>query len=57
MQCGVKEKVKVRKQNTVEEGIQCFRCWGVEYYKWECPNIKVEEERRRSREVMYVISL
>ena len=57
MQCGVKEKVKVRKQNTVEEGIQCFRYWGVEYYKWECPNIKVEEERRRSREVMHVISL
>ena len=33
MQCGVKEKVKVRKQETVEEGIQCFRCWRIGHYK------------------------
>jgi len=33
MQCGVKEEVKVRRQKIIEEEIQCFRCWGVEYYK------------------------
>ena len=26
MQCGVRGEVKVRKQETVEEGVQCFRC-------------------------------
>ena len=33
MQCGVREKAKVRRQETVEEGVQCFRCWGIGYYK------------------------
>ena len=56
MQCRVKEEVKVRKQETVEEGVQCFRCWGVGHYKWECPNIKVEKERKRSGEVVCVVS-
>jgi len=27
----------------------------VGHYKWECPNIKVEKERR-SRKVVYVVS-
>jgi len=22
-----------------EKEIKCFRYWGVEYYKWKCPNI------------------
>ena len=48
--------MKVRKQKTVEERIQCFRCWGVGHYKWECPNIKVEKERKRSGEVVCVVS-
>jgi len=26
------------------------------YYKWKCPNIKVEKERRKSKEVAYVVS-
>jgi len=26
IQCGVKEEVTVRRQKTVEEGVQCFRC-------------------------------
>jgi len=26
MQCGVRGEVKVRKQETVEEEVQCFRC-------------------------------
>jgi len=56
IQCRVKEKVKVRKQETVEEGVQYFRYWKVGYYKWKCPNIKVEKERRRSGEVVYVVS-
>ena len=50
MQCGVGEEVKVRKQETVEEGVQCFRYWRMGHYKWECPNIKVEKKRRRSEE-------
>jgi len=33
MQCGVKEEVKVRRQEIVEEEIQCFRYWEVEYHK------------------------
>jgi len=33
MQYGVKEKVKVRKQEILEEGVQYFRYWGVGYYK------------------------
>ena len=57
IQCRVKEKVKVRKQETVEEGVQYFRYWKVGHYKWKCPNIKVEKERRRSGEVVYVVSL
>jgi len=40
----VKEEIKVRKQEIVEE-IKCFRCWGIEHYKWECPNIEVEKRR------------
>ena len=55
MQYRVKE-VKVRKQETVEEGVRCFRCWGVGHYKWECPNIKVEKGRKRSGEVVYMVS-
>ena len=53
IQYRVKEEVKVRKQETVEERIQCFRCWGVGHYKWEYPNIKVEKERRRSEKVVH----
>jgi len=53
MQCGVREEAKVRRQETVEEGVQCFRCQGIGHYKWECPNIKVEKERK-SKEAMHV---
>jgi len=51
MQYGVREEAKVSRQETGEKGVQCFRCWGTEYYKWECPNIKVEKERRSKRVV------
>ena len=47
------EEAKVRRQETVEEGVQCFRCQGIGHYKWECPNIKVEKERK-SKEAMRV---
>jgi len=33
MQCGVREEAKVRRQETVEEGVQCFRYQGIGYYK------------------------
>jgi len=52
----MREEVKVRKQKTVEEEVQCFRCWRIGHYKWECPNIKMEKERR-SKKVAYAISL
>ena len=32
MQYGVKEKVGIKRQETVEE-IKCFRCWGEGHYK------------------------
>jgi len=57
MQYRVKEKVKVRKQETVKEEVQCFRYWRVEHYKWKCLNIKVEKERRKSGEAAHVVSL
>jgi len=40
MQCGVREEIKVRRQETMEE-VRCFRCWGIGHLKWKCPNIKV----------------
>ena len=46
MQCGVGGEVKVRRQEVVKE-VQCFRCKGIGHYKWECPNIEVEKEKRR----------
>ena len=42
----LREEVKVRRQEVVEE-VQCFRCRGTGYYKWEYPNIAVEKEQRR----------
>jgi len=56
MQCEVKEKVEIRKQETVEEGMQCFRCQRIEYYKQECPVTK-EEKKRRSKEAACAVSL
>ena len=51
MQCSIKEEVKIRRQEIVEE-IKCFRCWGVGHYKWECPNTKVKRKKRREEEVV-----
>lgn len=58
MQCEVKEEVQVRRQKMAEIGVQCFRCWKMGYYKWECPNIKIKKKkkRRKSKEAMYVVS-
>jgi len=56
MQCGVKERVEIRKQETVEKGVQCFRCWRIGHYKWECPVTK-EEKERRSKEAACAVSL
>jgi len=55
MRCRVKEEVKIRRSKMVEE-VKCFRCWGIGHFKWEYPNIKVEKERRRSEEVVHVVS-
>jgi len=51
------DKVNLRRQETEEKGVQCFRCWEIEHYKWECSNIKVEKERRSSEEAVYMVSL
>jgi len=56
MQCRVKEKVEIRKQETVEEGVQCFRCQRIGHYKWEYPVTK-EEKKRRSKEAVCAVSL
>ena len=56
MQYSVRGEVKVRKQKTVEEGVQCFRCWRMGHYKWKCPNIK-EKKERRSEEAVCAVSL
>jgi len=56
MQCGVKEKVEIRKQEIVEKRVQCFRCRRIGHYKWECPVTK-EEKERRSKEAACAISL
>jgi len=43
MQCGVRE---VRRQEVIEEKMQCFRCREEEHKKWKCPKIK----KRRKEE-------
>jgi len=56
MQCGMRGEVKVRKQEIVEEGMQCFRYWRMGHYKWECSNIK-EKKERRSEKAACTVSL
>ena len=46
MRCGLREEVKVKRQEVVEE-VQYFRYRGTGHRKWECPNIAVEKEKRR----------
>jgi len=53
MRCGVRRKAKVRRQEIVEKEIQCFRCRGIVHYKWKYPNIEVEKQRRKNKEVMH----
>jgi len=53
MQCGVKEEVEIKQQERVGE-IKCFRCWGVEHYKWECLNIEVERKRKKKEKAVHV---
>ena len=48
IQCRVREEIKVRRQETIEE-VKCFRCWGVGHLKWECPNIEVEKKKRKKQ--------
>ena len=33
MQCGVREEVKVRRQEIMEK-VKCFRCWKINYLKY-----------------------
>jgi len=49
MQCGVREEVKVKRQEMMEK-VKCFRYWRVSHLKWECPNIEVEKKKRREEE-------
>ena len=48
---------EVRRQETEEREVQCFRYWRIGHYKQECSNIEVEKEKRRSEEVTYAVSL
>ena len=52
MQYGMREGVKVRRQEITEE-VKCFRYWGVRHFKWECPNIEVEK-RKKGRKRWYM---
>jgi len=36
------------------EKVKCFRYWRVGHFKWECPNIEVEKQRRRKEKAVYV---
>ena len=53
MQYKVREEVEVRRQEMMEE-VKCFRCWGIGYLKWKCPNIEVEKKKRKEEEVVYI---
>jgi len=53
IQCGVREEVKVGRQEIMEE-VKYFRCWGVGHLKWECPNIEVEKKKKREEETAHV---
>jgi len=57
MRYGIREEVKMQRQKREEEEVKCFRCWRIEYYKWECSNIVVEKERRRKKEAACVARL
>jgi len=46
MKYSIREEVKVRRQDVVEE-VQCFRCKRIGYYKWEYPNIEIEKKKRK----------
>jgi len=45
MQCGVRE---VRRQEIVENKIQCFKCGEEGHKKWECP--KMRDTKRKKEE-------
>ena len=53
IQCGVREEVKVGRQEIMEE-VKYFRYWGVGHLKWECPNIEVEKKKKREEETAHV---
>ena len=48
MRCGVREEVRIKRNEMVEE-VKCSRCWGIGYFKWECPNIEVKKKRKEKR--------
>jgi len=35
--------------------VQCFRCRGIGYYKWEYPNIEVKKKRKWQEEIVCLI--
>jgi len=53
MQYKVREEVEVRRQEMMEE-VKCFRCWGIGYLKWKCPNIEVKKKKRKEEKIAYV---
>jgi len=43
---------KVRRQEMVVKGVQCFKCGKEGHKKWECPKMK-EERRKKQRKQMW----
>jgi len=39
------------------EKVKCFRCWGIEHFKWEYLNIEVKKKRKWNEEAVWAASL
>ena len=39
------------------EKVKCFRCWGIEHFKWKYLNIEVKKKRKWNEEVVWAASL
>ena len=55
MKCGIREKVKIRRNKIVKE-VECFRYWSVGYFKQKYPNIEVEKKEKRDEKAVYMAS-
>ena len=56
MQYRVRDEIKVRWQKRIKKA-KYFRCWEVGHCKWECPNIEVKREKRKSKQMACMVGL